>query len=1007
MKKILIAVAATFCAAAYASITTQPIDGGGTALVVTGTAYTQEEVDALNNNDVTELWKTGSATLVSEGIGSFTGIIRVKGGIMQVAAQAGLGTTDGATYVESGATLEQTSVSPSLAEPMFLEGNGVGGMGAYYASDNTKSKSPGLSGAPVTLTGDALLVGRQQWYLKPSDFDMGGHLLTLSNINHQCVFNPSKITNAGHILVVQGTIWLNNGADMTAGPEHILTLTNSVSISLYGYKTQGANWTIRYCSTGVSGNGFYISATSTANPSRWYGPVEIPSGYSLYANLASSSSDYAGQQFWGPLFGEGGIKVASGNALESVKLYGTNTYTGQTSIPGNGNLWFMHRKAMPSVNPAKYDVSGTGKMYLPLREDGSAETFVGWTSADMKEFYEGFGAITSSEGAHPFLARIEAGETFTYPYDFNAALHSYYCQQRYVGGGTVKITGDCIGRPRLRLAADADDGTTIEIDGSGEGRHNEYGRIDFYDGRFLLKNMDWFTSTNETTGTFLPVNVCTHGTSPKSRVTFGPGAVMRQIVRRATETFSHIYDFGTCGVLEFLDGCVFTNRLVAASGKDQSAAIYHRGGEVYLTNGGGNDGYLGYSGYCFYEKTGGTLAIRGWTRLGRGAAGAGIFHGKGDWKMDETSLAFGAGGTGVLYQTSGKLSALGNGGGALSICNANYAAASGGQGVITVKGADACVYVKNDMFYMADCSKSKSFVNIMDGGTMQMAQLRKQGLKTFRTGNDITEAYAYVNFNGGVLKSTGKNANLFGADAQAPDRVTVFSGGAILDSDTYTVTNNIALQAPTGKGIVSIALPEGFDETGYVGPPVVTIVGDGTGATAVCEFDSTNQTVTGITVTSPGWNYTTATVTLSRGGKTAVTACTATLADNATTGGLTKRGTGTIVLSEANTYGGATRIEAGTLVAANAAALPSGSEIVLAGGTLAVGSGVSAPGELTVDPSGYGTAEGRPGRWTLMTVEDGTLSEPVVHGLPSGWMTQCAGNALVLRRVRGTMVSVR
>ena len=238
--------------------------------------------------------------------------------------------------------------------------------------------------------------------------------------------------------------------------------------------------------------------------------------------------------------------------------------------------------------------------------------------------------------------------------------------------------------------------------------------------------------------------------------------------------------------------------------------------------------------------------------------------------------------------------------------------------------------------------------------------------------------------------------------------MTVFAGGAIIDSDTYTVTNNIALQAPTGKGVASIAFPEGFDATGYIGPPVVTIVGDGTGATAVCEYDSVNQVVTGITVTSPGWGYTTASATLSRGAKSIVVACVVTLADNATTGGLTKRGAGTLVLSEANTYGGKTRIEEGTLAPVVAGAIPSGSEIELAGGSLNVAEGLSVPDELTVDLSAYEVQEGRPGCWTLMTVDGGaSFAPPSVHGLESGWIAAKSGNALFLKRINGFAISVR
>jgi autotransporter-associated beta strand protein len=53
-------------------------------------------------------------------------------------------------------------------------------------------------------------------------------------------------------------------------------------------------------------------------------------------------------------------------------------------------------------------------------------------------------------------------------------------------------------------------------------------------------------------------------------------------------------------------------------------------------------------------------------------------------------------------------------------------------------------------------------------------------------------------------------------------------------------------------------------------------------------------------------------------------ACTFTLADLPTTGGVTKKGAGTLTLSGANTYGGTTRVEAGTLAFAAAGGYPGG-----------------------------------------------------------------------------------
>ena len=69
---------------------------------------------------------------------------------------------------------------------------------------------------------------------------------------------------------------------------------------------------------------------------------------------------------------------------------------------------------------------------------------------------------------------------------------------------------------------------------------------------------------------------------------------------------------------------------------------------------------------------------------------------------------------------------------------------------------------------------------------------------------------------------------------------------------------------------------------------------------------------------------------------------------------------------------------------------------------------MSVPEELTVDLSAYSVEEGKPGRWTLMTVDDGAaFALPVVHGLESGWMAAKSGNALLLKRIKGLLFSIR
>jgi autotransporter-associated beta strand protein len=113
-------------------------------------------------------------------------------------------------------------------------------------------------------------------------------------------------------------------------------------------------------------------------------------------------------------------------------------------------------------------------------------------------------------------------------------------------------------------------------------------------------------------------------------------------------------------------------------------------------------------------------------------------------------------------------------------------------------------------------------------------------------------------------------------------------------------------------------------------PPIVEILGDGTGATAVAKVDASGN-ITGISITNPGVGYTDATANIIGGGGLASVDL-VTVKPNVS-GGLTKKGIGTVTLSGGNTYTGPTVVEAGTLTLAVTGSISGSKSITTKAGT--------------------------------------------------------------------------
>lgn len=236
--------------------------------------------------------------------------------------------------------------------------------------------------------------------------------------------------------------------------------------------------------------------------------------------------------------------------------------------------------------------------------------------------------------------------------------------------------------------------------------------------------------------------------------------------------------------------------------------------------------------------------------------------------------------------------------------------ADNGYAIVNVRSTGALDIQDNNGLCFGNNNTTLSYgaVNLLGGGAL----ISRVGLQWL---NSNPSSIGYVNFNGGTLRASGSSANYWSGWTAG----YIYGGGATIDSQDNRITIGQGLLAPTGSGVTSIT---GFSGSGFLSPPVVSISGDGTGATAVAQIDSGGD-LTGILVTSPGVNYTFASISLNGGGGTGFGG-TASLGINLTTGGLTKLGTGTLTLTGGNTYAGPTTVGNGTLVLGKAHAAPGG-----------------------------------------------------------------------------------
>jgi len=825
------------------------------ALTFSG-SVTQTLAGAINGNG--SLVKQGSGKLTLAGGGNYVGLTTIKEGIVVPQNNTAFGSAVSGTVVEAGATIDIGSSLGADALNMGTEQftvSGAGVDGKGVIVNNGAVQHFNAFGK-IALAGDATFGGTKRWDIRQNGptLTLNGYTLTKVGSSDVVLVDATVNPGAGSIDVTAGSFNIEVNSRLNGSEANTLRVRSGATLAYYQLNNN-ANTTP--WSLLLDNLSRVINYSGAANQNVWNGPVSLN-------GTATLDSNNNNMTFSGAMTNSGSIVKINGG---TVYLTGSNnTYTGTSTVNG-GVLYTKYPGSLPGYGTGKVTVNAGGTVLLPVFT-GS----YGWTSEQIRDLHNNslFATADASLGLETFA-------NLDYPYNFPVPMGL-----TKTGLGTMNIPDGQSLRSQIKV-----NGGELVLDNMTVNTTNVacfVGDAAADYGKLTLNNAVWY-SIQPAGGQFCPLLAI--GNSGK-------------------------------GVLVIQGNTAFTNRFnLGQNGLSQGAA-YQQGGNVVNWGGPGYDGRIGQNGYGYYELSSGTLAFKGWTQIGCGPSGVGIFKVSGGTFTQLTdfggALGISRGGTGVVYVTAGNFNTLQE----FWVGDPNESGTSGGFADFTVSGGKATI---SGNVKMADRNNMKSVVNL-NGGVLEANQI----YRAVRTGSQVT-----VGFNGGTFRARTAGA-LFGTGTAAPDSVSIYAGGSIFDTTNYAVTVSVPLLAPIGSGVSTIPITP---RTGFIGPPMVTITGGGgTGATAIAQFDSANGTVSSVLVTCPGFGYTSDPVaTFSGGGTNFIPAVTCTRAGS-TSGGLTKLGSGSLGLMATNTYAGATTISNGVLTVGVAGALPAGTDVNVAGGTL-------------------------------------------------------------------------
>ena len=544
----------------------------------------------------------------------------------------------------------------------------------------------------------------------------------------------------------------------------------------------------------------------------------------------------------------------------------------------------------------------------------------------------------------------------------------------------IALMGHVNGRGKLTTNGSSKNNTTTYLFGGGSAS-NVFADLEVSCGSVVLTGGARYDITNSTKvagGSRTAVNlsrlVITNATAymPPCNVDKTPGIVSVGVGE------------GVFGVAELGRGAVVTNDFKVGTVNKGGGAIWLKdNARLFWHGGGGSNPFLGSAGYAYMGiRDEALIESQGWHNIGSSGGRVYVIQRGGTYRNAKCGGSHGLQ-CNTIHTTAFKIGRTNgtahyyNCGGTLKVDGSVWFTwdypyqVSNSEGAFTVDGAQATSEI-NDVCFCGTFAGTPACnptargtygsVNVNRGGTLTVNRMYKtvqagstwsghSGNWNWAASKDlITNTWAFLSFDGGILKVKG-TGDFFSSDGKAedqrlPTRVTVYAGGATIDTNGKDSTWRLPLEKPYGQGVKSITLPTAVaTATDYIGPGRILFENvTGTNVSALVDFDESIRTNRGVIVTCPGFGFTSApTVKIENsacnGGYT--TGATVEMVDfdsaDYVHGGLVKRGAGKLTLTCANTYGGATRLEGGTLAFTHASGIPSGSALEFAAAGLASG----------------------------------------------------------------------